>query len=93
MSSSPKGGKKPKKPKPKFDFTKGHPSPTTSPSTTPPRNLSDKATLTVNGKDFECIADDLKEIMELGHGAYGFVYKMQHEPTGFIMAVKSRRGF
>ena len=23
-----------------------------------------------------------------GHGAYGFVYKMQHEPTGFIMAVK-----
>lgn len=88
----PKEERKGKKQKPsKFDFTKSHPSPTTSPSTTPPRNLSDKATLTVNGKDFECNADDLKEIKELGHGAYGFVYKMQHQPTGFIMAVKRIR--
>jgi len=30
----------------------------------------------------------LKELKELGHGAYGFVYKMIHEPTGHIMAVK-----
>lgn len=92
MSSSPKTGKKQKKPKgPKLDFSKGQHSPTSSPSTTPPRNLSDKATLTVDGKEFECNAEDLKEIKELGHGAYGYVYKMLHEPTGNIMAVKRIR--
>lgn len=92
MSGSPKTGKKQKKHKgPKLDFSKGHPSPTSSPSTTPPRNLSDKATLTVDGKEFECNAEDLKELKELGHGAYGFVYKMIHEPTGNIMAVKRIR--
>lgn len=85
-------GKKPKKPKgPKLDFSKGHQSPSASPSTTPPRNLSDRATLTVNGKEFECNAEDLREINELGHGAYGYVYKMIHEPTGNIMAVKRIR--
>lgn len=92
MSGSPKTGKKQKKPKgpPKFDFSKGHSSPT-QPPTTPPRNLSDKATLTIDGKEFECNAEDLKEINELGHGQYGFVYKMIHEPTGNIMAVKRIR--
>ena len=39
-------------------------------------------------QEFECNAEDLKEIKELGHGAYGYVYKMLHEPTGNIMAVK-----
>ena len=39
-------------------------------------------------QEFECNAEDLKELKELGHGAYGFVYKMIHEPTGNIMAVK-----
>ena len=39
-------------------------------------------------QEFECNAEDLKELKELGHGAYGFVYKMIHEPTGHIMAVK-----
>ena len=33
-------------------------------------------------------ADDLKKIKELGHGSYSSVYKMIHEPTGYIMAVK-----
>lgn len=39
-------------------------------------------------QEFECNAEDLREINELGHGAYGYVYKMSHEPTGNIMAVK-----
>ncbi|XP_020632934.1 dual specificity mitogen-activated protein kinase kinase 6-like [Orbicella faveolata] len=94
MSGSPKGGKKPKqksKGPPKLDFSKGHSSPTTSPSTTPPRNLTDRETLTVDGKEFECNAEDLKELKELGHGAYGYVYKMIHQPTGHIMAVKRIR--
>lgn len=39
-------------------------------------------------QEFECNAEDLKELKELGHGAYGYVYKMIHEPTGHIMAVK-----
>lgn len=39
-------------------------------------------------QEFECNAEDLREINELGHGAYGYVYKMIHEPTGNIMAVK-----
>lgn len=43
-------------------------------------------------QEFECNAEDLKEIKELGHGAYGYVYKMLHEPTGNIMAVKVLNG-
>ena len=39
-------------------------------------------------QEFECNAEDLHELKELGHGAYGYVYKMIHEPTGHIMAVK-----
>ena len=39
-------------------------------------------------QEFECNAEDLKELKELGHGAYGYVYKMIHQPTGHIMAVK-----
>ena len=39
-------------------------------------------------QEFECNAEDLRELNELGHGAYGYVYKMIHEPTGNIMAVK-----
>lgn len=33
-------------------------------------------------------ADDLEKICDLGRGAYGFVEKMRHIPSGTIMAVK-----
>jgi len=57
----------------------------------PPRNLSDKATLTVNGQEFECNAGELERLEELGRGAYGVVDKMIHRPTEKIMAVKRIR--
>lgn len=39
-------------------------------------------------QSFECDPKDLVEEKELGRGAYGAVYRMKHEPTGTIMAVK-----
>lgn len=33
-------------------------------------------------------AEDLKDLGEIGRGAYGSVNKMVHKPTGQIMAVK-----
>lgn len=41
-------------------------------------------------QSFECDPKDLVEEKELGRGAYGAVYRMRHEPTGTIMAVKVR---
>ncbi|XP_048576281.1 dual specificity mitogen-activated protein kinase kinase 6 [Nematostella vectensis] len=90
MSGSPKGGKKHKKNRPKFDFSKVT-APPPVPLNTPPRNLSDKTTITVGGQEFHCQADDLQEIRELGHGAYGYVYEMLHVPTSTVMAVKKIR--
>ena len=36
-------------------------------------------------------AEDLRDLGEIGRGAYGSVNKMVHKPTGQIMAVKVRR--
>ncbi|KAK3749971.1 hypothetical protein QZH41_008460, partial [Actinostola sp. cb2023] len=38
--------------------------------------------------EFNCNAGELKDLGELGHGAYGYVYKMVHVPTETVMAVK-----
>lgn len=35
-------------------------------------------------------AEDLKDLGEIGRGAYGSVNKMVHKPSGQIMAVKVR---
>lgn len=56
-----------------------------------PRDLDSKACVTIGEKNFEMKADDLVQISELGHGAYGVVDKMRHVPSGVIMAVKRIR--
>ncbi|XP_077980758.1 dual specificity mitogen-activated protein kinase kinase 6-like [Glandiceps talaboti] len=59
----------------------------------PPDNLpaDNKATLTIAGQEFNVKADDLEKMEELGRGAYGFVEKVKHGPSGTIMAVKRIR--
>jgi len=57
----------------------------------PPRDLSDKATLTINGENIEAHVTDLSSLKELGRGAYGVVEKMVHVPSGLEMAVKRIR--
>jgi hypothetical protein len=54
----------------------------------PPRNLDTRATITIEDKTFEVLADDLEKIADLGRGAYGVVEKMRHIKTGTVMAVK-----
>ena len=43
------------------------------------------------GQEFEVRAEDLENQGELGRGAYGAVYKMYHQSSQTIMAVKVRR--
>ena len=54
----------------------------------PPRDLDTRATITIDEKTFEVLADDLEKIADLGRGAYGVVEKMRHVKTGTVMAVK-----
>lgn len=54
----------------------------------PPRNLDTRATITIDDRTFEVLADDLEKIADLGRGAYGVVEKMRHVKTGTVMAVK-----
>lgn len=49
---------------------------------------SDLVVLLRPEQNFEVKADDLEQICELGRGAYGVVDKMNHVPSGLIMAVK-----
>ena len=39
-------------------------------------------------QEFDCKAEDLKDLGELGHGAYGVVQKMKLESNETMMAVK-----
>lgn len=50
--------------------------------------IDSKATLTINGKKFECDASDLVHRRFLGRGAYGVVEEMIHRPSNTILAVK-----
>lgn len=61
----------------------------TSPA--PPRNLTDKTTLTILGQEVETHVTDLRTMTELGRGAYGVVEKMVHTKSGLAMAVKRIR--
>jgi mitogen-activated protein kinase kinase 4 len=56
-----------------------------------PPGLESSGTLTVGEKEFEVRAEDLKDQGELGRGAYGAVYRMYHESSQTIMAVKRIR--
>lgn len=54
----------------------------------PPGNLDKRTTITIGDETFDVDADDLEKISDLGRGAYGYVEKMRHIPSGTIMAVK-----
>ncbi|XP_006814685.1 dual specificity mitogen-activated protein kinase kinase 6-like [Saccoglossus kowalevskii] len=86
MSASRTGRKKPPRFRGELKFQ-----PPVSPPT--PENLpaDNKASITVEGKNFLVRADDLKPICELGRGAYGVVEKVKHEQSGTVMAVKRIR--
>jgi len=56
-----------------------------------PANLSNEATLLINGKELPCQTCDLVAIHELGRGAYGVVEKMRHKNSDVDMAVKRIR--
>ncbi|XP_011496842.1 PREDICTED: dual specificity mitogen-activated protein kinase kinase 3 isoform X2 [Ceratosolen solmsi marchali] len=57
-------------------------------TSTPPRNLDKRTTITIGDKTFEVDADDLEMLSILGRGAYGVVDKMKHKQSGTVMAVK-----
>ncbi|CAJ0576207.1 unnamed protein product, partial [Mesorhabditis spiculigera] len=59
-------------------------------SEAPTLDLDDKCTIKVdeNSPEVEIRATDLVRLGELGRGGYGFVEKMQHRPSGLVMAVK-----
>ncbi len=50
--------------------------------------IDSTATITVGNKTFEIKAQDLIRLATLGSGAFGIVDRMEHHPTGTVMAVK-----
>lgn len=50
--------------------------------------LKNSGYLLINGQRISTCMDDLTSISELGSGTCGQVYKMVHNPTGYVMAVK-----
>ncbi|XP_017772011.1 PREDICTED: dual specificity mitogen-activated protein kinase kinase 6 [Nicrophorus vespilloides] len=62
--------------------------PAEAPPINVPANLDTRTTITIGEHMFDVEADDLEKICDLGHGAYGYVEKMKHKPSGTIMAVK-----
>ncbi|XP_064477964.1 dual specificity mitogen-activated protein kinase kinase 6-like isoform X2 [Ornithodoros turicata] len=53
-----------------------------------PRNLDSHDKLRIEGQEVEVWTKDLHTLEELGRGAYGTVEKVEHKPSGIIMAVK-----
>ncbi|XP_033731087.1 dual specificity mitogen-activated protein kinase kinase 4-like [Pecten maximus] len=47
--------------------------------------------LQIGEKTYDFTADDLKELVEIGRGNYGYVTKMVHEVSSTVMAVKRIR--
>ncbi|XP_070188085.1 dual specificity mitogen-activated protein kinase kinase 6-like isoform X2 [Littorina saxatilis] len=54
----------------------------------PGHGISDKTTITIGDKTFDCDASDLQPRRYLGRGAYGVVEEVEHMPSNTIMAVK-----
>ncbi|KAL8573615.1 hypothetical protein ACOMHN_007168 [Nucella lapillus] len=50
--------------------------------------LSDRISITIDGKTFDCDASDLHHRRYLGRGAYGVVEEMEHAPSKTVLAVK-----
>ena len=54
----------------------------------PGHGISDKTTITIGDKTFDCDASDLQQRRYLGRGAYGVVEEVEHLPSNTILAVK-----
>jgi mitogen-activated protein kinase kinase 3 len=54
----------------------------------PPRNLDQRTTMILGGKEYTVDATDLERLCELGRGAYGTVEKRRHIQSGTVLAVK-----
>ena len=64
-------------------------SPKPTPFCRPPgHGISDKTTITIGDKTFDCDASDLQQRRYLGRGAYGVVEEVEHLPSNTILAVK-----
>ena len=51
-------------------------------------SIESSGKLKTAGGDCDFTAEDLKDLGEIGRGAYGSVNKMVHKPSNQIMAVK-----
>ncbi|XP_076443153.1 dual specificity mitogen-activated protein kinase kinase 6-like isoform X1 [Babylonia areolata] len=54
----------------------------------PGHGISDKTTITIGDKTFDCDASDLQQRRYLGRGAYGVVEEVEHLPSNTVLAVK-----
>ncbi|UXI16383.1 Bardet-Biedl syndrome 7 protein [Sarcoptes scabiei] len=55
---------------------------------TPPSELKRSTKIRINGVTIDIDPENTKSIKQLGHGAYGFVELIEHEPSGIHLAVK-----
>lgn len=60
----------------------------TSNITTPPSNLKRSTKIRISGVTIDIDPENTKPVRQLGHGAYGFVELIEHEPSGIQLAVK-----
>ena len=56
-----------------------------------PSNLDRSTEIKVGDSIIEIDPDNVKVVKELGHGAYGIVELIQHQPSGIQLAVKKIR--
>ena len=56
----------------------------------PTSNLKRSTKIRINGTTIEIDPENTKPVKQLGHGAYGFVELIEHEPSGIQLAVKVR---
>lgn len=54
----------------------------------PTSNLKRSTKIRINGTTIEIDPENTKPVKQLGHGAYGFVELIEHEPSGIQLAVK-----
>lgn len=56
-------------------------------------SIESSGKLKISEQHWDFTAEDLKDLGEIGRGAYGSVNKMVHKPSNQIMAVKVRRAW
>ena len=57
----------------------------------PPSNLNRTTEIKVGEKVIEINPENVQVVKELGHGAYGIVELIEHQPSGVRLAVKKIR--